>query len=165
MLEEAKQICPTTTRRLVGEGALLVDVRERAEVARTAFDVPAIVNIPLSELEQRWSELPKDRELVMVCQGGGRSLKATYFMQYHGYTRVSNMEGGILKWMRKDFPVIGERFEAPSAVVSSCCGGNAAPEPAAGACCGGPALAQEANASTAGCCGTAAAQTTQTGCC
>jgi rhodanese-related sulfurtransferase len=53
MLEEAKQVCPTTTRRLVGEGALLVDVRERAEVARTAFDVPAIVNIPLTELEQR----------------------------------------------------------------------------------------------------------------
>lgn len=35
MLEEAKQICPTTTRRLVGEGALLVDVRERAVVVDT----------------------------------------------------------------------------------------------------------------------------------
>ena len=35
MLEEAKQVCPTTTRRLVSEGALLVDVRERADVART----------------------------------------------------------------------------------------------------------------------------------
>ena len=72
-LEEAKQVCPTTTQRLVREGALLVDVRDRTEVARLAFDVPAIVNIPLFELEQRWSELPKDRELVLVCESGVRS--------------------------------------------------------------------------------------------
>lgn len=148
MLEEAKQICPTTTRRLVGEGALLVDVRERTEVARTAFDVPSIVNIPLTELEQRWSELPKDREIVLVCETGARSLKATYFLQYHGFKRVNNMEDGLLKWMRKGFPVIGERYEAPAAASSSCCGGSAAPEPAASACCSG-----------------AAPQTTKAGCC
>ncbi|MFN3496222.1 MAG: rhodanese-like domain-containing protein, partial [Hydrogenophaga sp.] len=156
---------PTTTRRLVGEGALLVDVRERAEVARTAFDVPAIVNIPVSELEQRWSELPKDRELVMVCEVGARSLKATYFIQYHGYTRLSNMQDGLLKWMRKGFPVIGERYEAPAAAASSCCGDNAAAEPEASACCGSAATAQEATASATGCCGSVAAQSTKAGCC
>lgn len=126
-LEEARQVCPTTTRRLVSEGALLVDVRERAEVARIAFDVPAIVNIPLFELEQRWSELPKDRELVLVCESGERSIKAAYYLQYQGYTHVSNMDGGLLKWMRKGFPVIGQRYEAPAATTaSSCCSG---PEP------------------------------------
>ncbi|MEX1166786.1 MAG: rhodanese-like domain-containing protein, partial [Hydrogenophaga sp.] len=78
-LEEAKQVCPTTTRRLVGEGALLVDVREAHEVARTAFDVPNIVNIPMSQFETRWSEVPRDRDVVMVCEGGERSLKATYY--------------------------------------------------------------------------------------
>jgi hypothetical protein len=40
-LPPAREVCPTTTRRLLAEGALLVDVRERAEVARMAFDVPA----------------------------------------------------------------------------------------------------------------------------
>lgn len=93
-LGEAKQVCPTTTQRLVREGALLVDVRERTEVASLAFDVPAIVNIPLFEMEQRWGELPKDRELVLVCESGERSLKATYYLQFQGFTRVSNMEGG-----------------------------------------------------------------------
>lgn len=155
MLEEAKQVCPTTTRRLVGEGALLVDVRERAEVARTAFDVPAIVNIPLSELEQRWDQLPKDRELVLVCEGGARSLKATYFLQYHGFTHVSNMDGGLLKWMRKNFPVLGQRYEGPAAVVSSCCGGSVTPEPYASVCYGGAATEATTEAATsvsAGCC-------------
>ncbi|MGV8892946.1 MAG: rhodanese-like domain-containing protein [Burkholderiaceae bacterium] len=53
MLDQAKQICPTTTRLLVSEGALLLDVREQREVQTLAFDVPDSVNIPLSELEQR----------------------------------------------------------------------------------------------------------------
>jgi rhodanese-related sulfurtransferase len=120
MLAEAKEMCPTTTRRLAKEGALLVDVREVNEVQALAFDVPDVVNIPLAQLETRWNELPKDRELVMACLEGGRSLKATYFMQYHGYTQVSNLAGGILKWMQKGFPVIGKRAEM-SAGVSACC--------------------------------------------
>lgn len=162
MLEEARQICPTTTFRLAGEGALLVDVRERTEVAKLAFDVPVILNIPLSELEQRWTALPNDKEIVMVCEGGMRSLKATYFLQYQGFTRVSNMEGGILKWMRKGFPVVGQRHDAPQA-EASCCGGSAASVSEASSCCGSPKVAS--TASTATCGGAAAVAGERSGCC
>ena len=133
MLAEAKEVCPTTARRLTNEGALLVDARELNEVQALAFDVPDVVNIPLAELETRWNELPKDRELVMVCQEGGRSLKATYFMQYNGYTQVSNMGGGILKWMQKGFPVIGKRAEVP-ACATGCCAPATASSAASGCC-------------------------------
>ena len=146
MLEEAKQVCPTTTRRLVGEGALLVDVREPSEVAALAFDVPDIVNIPLMALEQRWSELPKDRDIVLVCENGARSLKATYFLQFHGFARVSNMEGGLLKWMGKNFPVIGQRHQAP-ATSTGCCGGTAVDTEVAASCC-----APTVPGASAGCC-------------
>ena len=118
MLQEAKEVCPTTTRRLIGEGAVLVDVREPGEIASIAFDAPDILHIPMSELEQRWSEVPKNREVVLVCQVGARSLKATYFLQYHGYTQVSNMAGGIKKWVRKGFPVKGQLL-----AVGTCAGG------------------------------------------
>ncbi|MEO8299522.1 MAG: rhodanese-like domain-containing protein [Burkholderiales bacterium] len=74
-LPQAREVCPTTPRRLLTEGALLVDVREHTEVAQLAFDVPGIVVMPLSEFEQRFAELPRDRDLVMVCQSGPRSLK------------------------------------------------------------------------------------------
>ncbi|MEN9436359.1 MAG: hypothetical protein RIR09_1014 [Pseudomonadota bacterium] len=57
MLEEAKQVCPTTTQRLVREGALLMDVRDRNEVAALAFNVPDIVNVSLLDLEQRWAHV------------------------------------------------------------------------------------------------------------
>jgi len=135
MLNEAKEVCPTMTRRLISEGALLVDVREPAELAACAFDVPAIVNIPMSELERRWGELPQDRELVMVCEVGERSLKATYYLQYHGYARVSNMDGGIAKWVRKGFPVKGQLATHGVAPASSCCCGESDNPTSKTSCC------------------------------
>jgi hypothetical protein len=86
---------------------------------------------PLSEFERRFSELPRDRQLVIVCQTGARSLKATYFLMYQGYQQVANMEGGILKWASKGFPVTGAAGTAASS-ASSCCGGPAT----GGSCCG-----------------------------
>ncbi|MBL0150095.1 MAG: rhodanese-like domain-containing protein [Ideonella sp.] len=133
-LPPAREVCPTSTRRLLAEGALLVDVREIAEVAQVAFDVPGVLLMPMSELEQRFAELPRDRDLVLVCQVGERSLKATYFLMYQGYTKVANMAGGISKWARKGFPIKGDLAAgAASNISASCCGGTTASP----ACCDG----------------------------
>lgn len=142
-LPAAREVCPTTTRRLLAEGALLVDVRERSEIDLLAFDVPQTVVMPLSEFEQRFAELPRDRQLVMVCQTGARSLKATYFLMYQGYEQVANMAGGVFKWASKGFPITG----APGATASS-----------AGSCCGGPATAGT-------CCGADQAAAVPDACC
>jgi rhodanese-related sulfurtransferase len=152
-LPTAQEVCPTTTRRLLAEGALLVDVRERAEVERTAFDASGAVVMPLSEFERRFADLPRDRELVLACEVGARSLKATYFLLYQGYTRVANMEGGMQKWARKGFPITGS---APSgaAAASACCGGPATTSSACGA--------GSADRAASGCCGSSA---TAGGCC
>ena len=120
-LAEAKEVCPTTTRRLLAEGALMVDVREANEVAALAFAVDNIVNLAMSQFEQRWVELPRDRELVLVCETGARSLKATYYLQFQGYEYVSNMGGGLVKWMTKGFPVKGHRHDVPVAATGGCC--------------------------------------------
>lgn len=42
-LPPAREVCPTTTRRLLGQGAVLVDVRELHEVAQVVFDVPGVL--------------------------------------------------------------------------------------------------------------------------
>lgn len=49
-----------------------------------------VIDIPLGHLERRFAELPRDEDLVMVCQGRGRSLKATYFLMYQGYENVAS---------------------------------------------------------------------------
>lgn len=102
------EICPTTTQAWVKRGALLVDVREKDEVDQLAFDVPAIVHIPLSEFESRYTELPKDKDLVIVCRSGVRSLRAAGFLKNHGYDKVVNMKYGILRWAEKGFPLSGK---------------------------------------------------------
>jgi len=106
-MKQAKEICPTTTKGKVNEGALLVDVRNQAEVAEVSFDVPNYLNIPLNELENRINEIPKDKEIVMVCKTGEKSLRTTYFLMNAGYENVYNMRDGIVKWATKGFPTKG----------------------------------------------------------
>ncbi len=135
-LATAKEICPTTTIGKVREGALIVDVRELNEVNQFSFDISNYLNVPLSEFEERFTEIPKDKDLVMVCRGGSRSLKATYYLMNHGYQSVANMSGGILKWHAKGFPTKGEP-EVENSIASGCCGGPVAVSTES-SCCGDP---------------------------
>lgn len=115
-MERAKEICPTTTTQKVAGGAVLVDVREPDEVNQLSFDVPHILHIPISEFDDRFTEIPKDREVILVCKSGGRSLRATYFLMNHGWSNVYNMEHGLIRWVEKGFPTKGDInsvFEKP----------------------------------------------------
>ncbi|MCL7753000.1 rhodanese-like domain-containing protein [Polaribacter sp. Z022] len=120
-MKEAKQICPTSTLKKVNEGALIVDVRNSEEVAKVSFDVPNYLNIPISELENRLHEIPKNKEIVMVCLSGMQSLKTTYFLMNAGFENVYNMKNGIIKWASKGFPTKGD---VNSLEITTCCCSN-----------------------------------------
>lgn len=139
-LAEAREVCPTTARRLLDEGALLLDVREPDEVAAVGYGGCEVLTIPLSQFEARWAETPRDRDVIVACAVGERSLKAAYFLMYQGYDRVMNMRPGIARWAARGFPVTGDAAAAARATAGSACGcGAEAPAPAvaSGACCGG----------------------------
>jgi len=85
--------------------AWLVDVREPGEVAQAAYDAPNVVLMPLSEFERRRDELPRDRELILACAAGGRSLQAVNYLMHHGYTRAINLQGGMGLWRSAGLPV------------------------------------------------------------
>lgn len=91
-----------------------------------------MVNIPLSQFEERWQEVPRDRDVILACALGERSLKATYFLMYQGYDPVMNMRPGIARWVARGYPITGSaEAVAASEAVSSCCGGSAEALPAA----------------------------------
>ena len=71
--------------------ALIVDVREAAEFA--AGHIADAINLPLSEMRQRYVELPKEREIWLCCGVGQRAYYATRFLAQHGY-RPRNLSGG-----------------------------------------------------------------------
>lgn len=119
-----KEICPTTTLDWVKNGALLVDVREVDEVAQLAYDVPNIINIPLTVFEENFTKIPKDKDVVLVCKSGARSLRAAGFLVNHGYDKVVNMKHGMIRWVQKGFPTIGDTSSVTGNDGSSCCSGS-----------------------------------------
>ncbi len=151
-LAEAREVCPTTTRRLLAEGALLVDVREPDEVAAAGFADCEQLLIPMSEIEARWQEIPRDRDVILACAVGVRSLKATYFLMYQGYDRVANMQYGMKRWAARGFPVTGDAAAASSEAGGLCCGGSseATPKAAATSYCGDGAGAPAESGATSG---------------
>ncbi len=90
---------------MVQEGALLVDVREPNEYAEVHAEGALLV--PLSEFEARYAELPRDRELVMICRSGARSARAGRYLLENGYTNVVNLAGGTLAWAEAGLPTEG----------------------------------------------------------
>ena len=130
-----KEICPTTTQLWVKKGALLVDVREANEVNQLAFDVPHLLHIPLSEFEERFTEIPKDTNVVMVCKSGGRSLRAAGFLVNHGYDKVVNMQYGIIRWAQKGFPTKGAIAIVLGTPQDTGCCGSSTPKDASQSCC------------------------------
>lgn len=86
-----------------GEGALLVDVRELSEYIEVR--APGALLMPLSEFVQRFGELPRDRELLMICHSGFRSMQAANFLARQGYPNVANVMGGMEEWEYAGLPI------------------------------------------------------------
>ncbi|MET3574413.1 rhodanese-like domain-containing protein [Bhargavaea ullalensis] len=82
-------------RLAAGEQVAMIDVREPEEVA--AGMISGAVHIPLMELPERFGELDRDTEYVLICRSGGRSTMAAEFLEGQGYD-VVNMTGGMLDW-------------------------------------------------------------------
>ena len=82
------------TDDVLGEVHVL-DVREDHEWVGGHID--GAQHIPLGELPARFGELPDDRRIVCVCAVGGRSGRATHFLNAAGKTAV-NLDGGMFQW-------------------------------------------------------------------
>ena len=75
------------------EGAFLLDVRQPLELV--VETVPGAVNIPLPQLRARLAELPRDREILVICRSGGRAYFATRILLQNGF-KARTLSGGML---------------------------------------------------------------------
>ncbi len=75
------------------EQGFLLDVREPVELA--VEQAPGAVNIPLGQLRARLGELPRDREILVICRSGGRAYYATRLLLQHGF-KARTLSGGML---------------------------------------------------------------------
>lgn len=85
-----------TKKMLKNKDYQLIDVRTPGEFS--ANHIPGFKNIPLQEMKQRYHELSKDKEVVVICQSGMRSNKATRMLKKFGFKKLSNVKGGMTAW-------------------------------------------------------------------
>jgi len=94
------------TARRSGSNAVLLDVREEWELK--VASVPGILHIPMGQVAARLSELDPERETVVLCRSGRRSLEVARFLEQQGFQSVANLSGGILAWSKDLDPSIPE---------------------------------------------------------
>lgn len=82
---------------------LVIDVREPHEYA--AGHVPGARSIPQCTLADALPAIPRDRNVLVVCQGGMRSARCASFLVQQGYARVTNLAGGTGAWIDAGHPV------------------------------------------------------------
>jgi rhodanese-related sulfurtransferase len=83
-------------------GAFILDVREQAEWDE--LHIPGAALIPLGELQSRLDEVPRDREIVVVCRSGNRSATGRDILLEAGFQGVTSMAGGVRDWQAQGFP-------------------------------------------------------------
>lgn len=87
-------------RRAKNPEVILLDVRSKQEYQE--YHLPGSICIPLYHLEEQiQKEVPKDAEIIIYCQMGGRSKTAVKLLNKMGYSNVCQIEGGLDAIQRK----------------------------------------------------------------
>lgn len=73
-----------------------VDVRTAAEFKGNS--IRGFKNIPLHQLERKAGTLSKDQEVVLICQSGSRSQRAAKMLKKLGFSKITNVRGGVSSW-------------------------------------------------------------------
>jgi rhodanese-related sulfurtransferase len=87
------------------QGAFFLDVRNQEEWDQ--YHIAESTLIPLNQLKDRVTELPKDKDIVVVCRSGRRSQSGASILQKAGFTNVSSLSGGLNAWTAANYPVEG----------------------------------------------------------
>jgi rhodanese-related sulfurtransferase len=95
---------PQEASDLIAAGALMVDIREADEWEEVR--IPGAEFRPLSEINDWYEDLPRNRTVILQCRSGNRSAMATAaLIQQAGMNNVVNLAGGIVAWHRTGLPI------------------------------------------------------------
>lgn len=105
-IEGVRHIIPANALEAIEtEDAVLIDVREPSEVRLEKIPIDRVVNHPMSVIMDRLPYISKVQNIILVCQGGIRSVKVANLLKRQGYPNVANLEGGISMWKAQGLPI------------------------------------------------------------
>lgn len=110
---QPREIAVADLPETLPDGAVLLDVREDDEWQ--AGHAPQAVHIPMTQLQQRLSEVPDGDPIYVVCRSGGRSARSAAFLNDNGWDAV-NVAGGMSAWAAAGRPLATDG-DAPAQIV------------------------------------------------
>ena len=100
----APEINTQTAKQMFDDGAFMLDVRTPEEWNQ--YHVDGATLIPLDELEARVDEVPRDREIIVICNSGNRSQVGRDILLNAGFANVTSIAGGIQGWMSAGYDFV-----------------------------------------------------------
>ena len=98
------QTSPVEVKKKIAQNPkpIILDVRQPVEYQHGHIQGSKL--IPLNELPEKIKQLPRNREIICVCQSGSRSHSATRYLVSAGFTAV-DMKGGMDLWLQSGLPI------------------------------------------------------------
>ena len=78
---------------------ILLDVRNDNEVLIS--NISNSIHIPMNDIQNRYTDIDKSKEIVVYCKSGARSSKVCGFLLKKKFNIVKNLKGGILSWAKE----------------------------------------------------------------
>lgn len=91
-----KQVTPRDLDQM--KGLTLIDIRTDKEYKQG--HIPGSIHISLNDVGNKAKKLRKDKDVLVYCQNGNRSIWAIKRLMGMGYTRLYNLKGGYIAWKR-----------------------------------------------------------------
>ena len=91
------EISVSELEQLIAAGSKVIDVRENDEFA--AGHVPTAISIPLSTVQNRIDEFRHEGTVYVICQSGGRSMRACQYLADFDIDNLVNIAGGTAGWI------------------------------------------------------------------
>ncbi len=98
------EIAPRAARERLDRGAALLDVREPYEHA--ICRIPGSRLLPMRQVPSVLNDLPRDRDLLVLCHHGARSARVVEFLRANAFDRAINIAGGIDAWAEEIDPTL-----------------------------------------------------------
>lgn len=105
---------PSVTIDQLPDGAFLLDVREPMEWE--AGHAPDAHHLPMAQIPERMTEIPTEKDVVVVCRVGARSARVVEFLLANGRQNVINLDGGMQAWAAAGLPLEADTGSPPEII-------------------------------------------------
>ena len=101
-LEKSKMVTIESVKQ--NKDAEIIDIRGVAEF--NSGHIQGAKNIFIGTILQNLDKIPKDKPVIIHCQGGDRAAIGYSLLMKHGFTNISNYSGGINEWVKEQQPIV-----------------------------------------------------------